>query len=152
MYMFNDRERRVVQELDEEYSRIYRRDPGSPASSMDLVYFLGDNPSFSRTWSAYSGRLPCFRRNKGFYLHRVSGRVLTPIDKVTPLGWPTTARASDNMLTSRLPALDTKRAELMAGNAMLLGNCAVVILVGLACFKKVSDKSTDWMVSTDTGR
>lgn len=100
-----------------------------------LYTFLGDNPSYSRTWSAFSGKLPCFRRNTGFYVERTTGRVLTPTDKITALGWPTTSEAARNMLTTVLPTLDEKRSGLMAGNAMLLGNCAIVMLVGLCCFK-----------------
>lgn len=132
-YFFNQREQMCVATLDQEFERIYQQ---RPKTSLDLVYFLGDNPSFSRTWSAFSGKLPCFRRNKGFYVHRPSGKVLTPADKLTALGWPTTKPIADSMLVSQLPSLDTGRAELMAGNAMLLGNCSIVMLVGLTCFRK----------------
>lgn len=69
-------------------------------------------------------------------MHRPSGKLLTPSDKLTALGWPTTKSIADSMLVTQLPALDNGRAELMAGNAMLLGNCSIVMLVGLTCFKK----------------
>ena len=139
-YMLNEREQKVARVLDQEYQRIYKK---QPREQLDLVYFLGDNPSFSRTWSA-RGRLPCFRRNTGFYLQRATGRVMTSVDRLTALGWPTTEGIASNMLTTCLPTLDTRRGELMAGNAMALGNVSIVILVGLSCFKRVSDSERGW--------
>ena len=68
---------------------------------------------------------------------------MTAMDKLTALGWPTARESAQNMLTTCIPALDTKRAELMAGNAMLLGNCAIVLLVGLSCFTKKAVDETD---------
>ena len=130
----------MVRVLDQDYKRIYG---GQPQQQLDLVYFLGDNPSFSRTWSA-RGRLPCFRRNTGHYLHRASGRVMTSVDRLTALGWPTTQQIASNMMTTCFPTLDTSRGELMAGNAMALGNVSIVILVGLSCFKRVSDSENGW--------
>ena len=138
--MLNEREKKAVRVLDKDYQRIYQ---GQPQQQLDLVYFLGDNPSFSRTWSA-KGRLPCFRRNTGFYFHRHSGRVMTSVDRLTALGWPTTGEIASNMLTTCLPTLDMSRGELMAGNAMALGNVSIVILVGLSCFKRVSDSEKGW--------
>ena len=132
-YLLNKRERKVVKELDAAFRSTFR---GEPGESPDLSYFFGDNPAFSKTWSATSGRLPCFRRNGGFYYHRKTGRIMTAVDKLTALGWPTVQEVSDNMMTTCVPLLDPKRGELMAGNAMLLGNAGIVLLVGLTCFKK----------------
>ena len=58
-YVLNQREQRAVQELDNLYRCRYESEP---SQNPDLVYFLGDNPSFSVNWSASSGRLPCLRR------------------------------------------------------------------------------------------
>ena len=35
-----------------------------PEDNPDLIYFLGDNPWSQLTWSATSGRIPCFRMAK----------------------------------------------------------------------------------------
>ena len=50
----------MVEELNEAF---YQRTGLTPESQPDLCYFLGDNPSYSKTWSAASGRIPTFRRN-----------------------------------------------------------------------------------------
>lgn len=65
----------------------------------------------------------------------------------TPCTWMAHHRRSIRQHVDE-PAADARPQ----GNAMLLTNCALVSLIGLACFKKVSDKSTAWMVSVDTGR
>ncbi|CAL1145743.1 unnamed protein product [Cladocopium goreaui] len=103
-YFLNERERKVVRVLDQDYKR----------------------------------------RNTGHYLHRASGRVMTSVDRLTALGWPTTQQIASNMMTTCFPTLDTSRGELMAGNAMALGNVSIVILVGLSCFKRVSDSENGW--------
>ena len=59
-YILNERERNLVTVLGEEYQHRYAK---PPQSDCDLVYFLGDNASWSITWSASSRRLPCLRRN-----------------------------------------------------------------------------------------
>ena len=64
---------------------------------------------------------------------------MTSVDKLTALGWPTTSPIADAMMATKLPTLDTKRAELMAGNAMHLGNVSLVILCGLVCFGRQKD-------------
>ena len=117
--------------------------------SVDNVYFLGDNPSFSVTWSCYSKKLPTFRRNSGWYYQRATGRVMTPSCKLSALAWPTTNEMAKSMLTSTLPSLDVKRSELMQGNAMNLMNVAIVVLLGLACFSRNPDEPADGLFSDD---
>ena len=62
---------------------------------------------------------------------------MTPSEKLTALGWPTLPALAKNMLTTPIETMDVKRGELMAGNAMHLTNAAIVLAVGLACFKRV---------------
>ena len=60
-YILNRRERDVVATLNTEFERRY---PGKrPHGAHNLIYFLGDNPSWSITWSATSNKIPCLRRN-----------------------------------------------------------------------------------------
>ena len=110
--MFNPRERGVVRQLDAAYVEKFET---LPESNPNLVYFLGDNPSYSKTWSAVSNRIPTFRRNAGFYYSPASRRVLLPMDKLAALGWPTTSHTALAMHTARFPLLDRKRGDLVAG-------------------------------------
>jgi hypothetical protein len=123
----------VVATLDDEYLRRFGTDP---ADDRDLLYFVGDNPSYSMTWSAVSGRVPTYRRNSGKYVHRQTMTWLTAVDKLASLGWPVTPEVAEAMGVPIVPVTDNARADVMAGNAMHFTNSAVVLLVGLACFGK----------------
>ena len=129
--VLNDREIAVIKHLDQEYRRRYCE---QPAANENLVYFLGDRVEWGKTWSAHSGKLPTFRRNKGFYVQRKGLKLLTPSDKLLALGWPVSMDTAASMQVPPLPSLDLKRADLMAGNAMHLGNSSVVLFIGLSCF------------------
>ena len=107
-----------------------------PVFDDNLVYFLGDRFEFSKTWSAVSGRVPCYRRNTGKYLFRKPMKFLTSTDKLASLGWPVTAEVAAEMGTTVLPTLDILRADLLAGNSMRLSNATIILLTGLACFGK----------------
>lgn len=125
-----------MKDLDRAYVEKYGADP---ADNPNLVYFLGDNPSWAKTWSASRGKLPTFRRNNGFYLSRPSFKIMTPGDKLAALGWPVTSGTAAAMMTTKFPSLDSRRGGLVAGNAMHLGNSGIVLLVGLVCFGRQFD-------------
>lgn len=60
-YLLSDNEAAYVQGYTEAYEERY---PGHKAiDNPNLCYFLGDNPTHMKTWSATSGRVPTFRRN-----------------------------------------------------------------------------------------
>ena len=59
-YLLTAREQQCITTLDARYMDYYG---DSPALDPDLVYFLGDNPSWSVCWSAASRQLPTFRRS-----------------------------------------------------------------------------------------
>ena len=132
-YLLNDRERQLVRQLDADYAKRFHKDP---ASDPDLVYFLGDRYEFARTWSAVSGAIPTFRKNRGKYLFRAKMCFLGHRDKLASLGWPMTSESASAMLTTVLPALDPQRSDCMAGNSMHLTCAALVLLTGLVCFAK----------------
>ena len=129
--LLNEREDFLVEQLDESFRKKFRRDP---SRSSQLVYFLGDRFEFGKTWSASSGRLPCFRKNSGIYLHRRSMLIYTGQDKLAALGWPTTSETAAALGCKCLPSVEPGRSDFLAGNAMHLTNISLVILVTLASF------------------
>ena len=133
LYILNPRERQLVYDLDCEYRRLYRAEP---VHDCDLVYYLGDSPSFSKTWSAASGRIPTYRRNQGKYLFRRHMRVMTGTDKLASLGWPVNESLAQELGTTVLPSLDARRSHLLAGNSMHLSVASLALLLGLVCFAK----------------
>ena len=135
--MLNSRERSVIAELNEAY--LERTDGEPPEKNKDLVYFLGDNPKWAKKWSAASNKLPTFRRNSGFYYSPATARVMLPADKLAALGWPTNLQAARGMGTKKFPAMDRRRGDLVAGNAMHLGNSTILLLLGLVCFGHQDD-------------
>lgn len=132
--LLNRREQTLVAGLDAAYRDLYHV---SPTTNPNLVYFLGDRLEWGKTWSAHSGKLPTFRRNKGFYLLRNGMKIMSPTDKLAALGWPVTQDIARSYGVTVFPSLDLKRGDLLAGNSMHLGNSSVVLLLGLACFGRV---------------
>ena len=133
LYILNQRERELVFKLDQDFRRIYKM---NPVVDRNLFYFLGDRYEFSRTWSAKSGKIPTYRLNQAKYLQRSSMQVMTGQDKLASLGWPVEECAAAELGTSVLPAMDSQRAHLLAGNSMHLTVSAIVLLVGTVCFGK----------------
>ncbi|CAE7660258.1 unnamed protein product, partial [Symbiodinium necroappetens] len=130
-YLLTPREEETLRSLDTSYIERFGR---HPASDADLFYCLGDNASFSKTWSAVSGKLPTFRRSGGVMLQRSTETVMSGCDKLAALGWPVTPEQALNMGCSQMPCRDPRRADQVAGNAMHLSNAALILLLGLACF------------------
>ncbi|CAE7029452.1 unnamed protein product [Symbiodinium sp. CCMP2592] len=61
-YLLNQREQEAVAKLDDMYRERFREDP---RQNWNLVYFLGDDPSWTASWSAVGHRIPTFRTNCG---------------------------------------------------------------------------------------
>ena len=59
-YLLNQRERSALRQLNASYKDRFKQDP---CQDEDLCYFLGDDPSWSQTWSATSRKIPTLRRN-----------------------------------------------------------------------------------------
>ncbi|CAJ1446413.1 unnamed protein product [Effrenium voratum] len=135
-YLLNERELLLVRQLDFAYISKFHR---HPALDPGLVYFLGDNASFSRTWSASSRALPTFRKNTGKYLFRRGMKFLTGQEKLAALGWPVNQGLAEEMMTTVMPSIDPTRSHFLAGNSMHLTNATVVLMVGLSCFGPVKE-------------
>lgn len=54
-YLMLPREIGVMKDLDEKFQREHGY---PPTGNDDLIYYLGDNPSWAATWSAKSGKIP----------------------------------------------------------------------------------------------
>ena len=68
-------------------------------------------------------------------MHRASLTIMSGADKLAALGWPVTACQAESMGCTPLACKDAKRSSAVAGNAMHLNNAAIVLLVGLVCFR-----------------
>ena len=120
-----------MQQLDVAYFQKYGR---AAEQDGELVYYLGDRFEWSRTWSAHSGRIPCYRHSCGKYLHRASMQLLTGQEKLCSMGWPITPEVAREMGCAELPSLDPQRSHFLAGNSMHVGNMSVILLIALSCF------------------
>ena len=106
-YLLNIRERQALSDYNKAYFHKYGMDP---CEQEGLFYFLGDNPSYSLTWSA-AGRLPTFRMNRGLLWSAKFNRWLTSKERLVSMGWPVTPEMALAMAVPQVPALDIKRAS-----------------------------------------
>ena len=81
--LLTPREQAIVRELNQAYQTMFG---ARPERDPDLCYFLGDNPSFSRTWTAHSHRLPTLRRNNGKLWFPSVKRWMTSAEKFLVMG------------------------------------------------------------------
>jgi hypothetical protein len=132
-YLLNQRETGIVQRLSEEYERRYH-EPASEAP--DLAMFLGDNDSYSKTWSACSGKIPTFRMSGGLMWLPHWRRWMCSSEKLATFGFPVRQFIAEAMGTPVLPIRDEKRASDVAGNCMNLSTVTIVEMIGLSCFAK----------------
>ena len=129
-YLLTQREAAALQQYEDEFYARY----GQRASSVDSLFvFLGDNPSYSLTWSV-NGRLPTFRTNQGFLWSVKHRRWLTAKERLVSLGWPVTGTVATAMAVPLIPATDVKRASDLAGNSMHFLNAGAQQLLALSCF------------------
>ena len=129
-YVLTQRERIALNQYEEAF---YTRTGQSARSQDDLFVYLGDNPSWSLTWS-FHGQLPTFRLTPGLMWHTKHCRWLTAKERLVSLGWPVVPTIASAMNVPLVPATDIKRASDLAGNSMHFLNCGVQQLVALACF------------------
>ena len=129
-YLLNAREQKALAQYESEYRR---RTGKSMEQSPSMVCFLGDNPSWSLTWS-FHGQLPTYRKNSGLYWIPALRRWLTAKERLLSLGWPVVPQVASAMCSPLVPALDVKRASDLAGNSMHFLNTGMQQLVALASY------------------
>ncbi|CAE7853726.1 unnamed protein product [Symbiodinium necroappetens] len=130
-YLLNGREKIQVQTLD----ACYRERSGhEPKLNQDLVYFLGDNASFTKCWSAVNNRIPTFRTNSANFWIPSKRRLLVTADKMSALGFPVCENSARSMGVAPVPCLDPRRGAKVLGNSMHLINATVVLFIALTCF------------------
>ena len=131
-YLLNDRERRELESYRVEY---FKRFGTIPEADPNAVFFLGDNTSFSLTWSTVSGKIPTYRRNSGMFWIPSLQRWMVPADKLASLGFPTTLQTSEMLgVDQPLPTLDPVRGASITGNSFHFTNCGIVMLLAMTCF------------------
>ena len=107
-----------------------------PALDPDLVYFLGDNVEFAITWSAVSGKVPCFRNNRGLYWIPSLRRWIVTREKLCVAGLPVHEPYAASMGVNVLPVRDLHRASSLLANSMHFATSTIVQFVALVCFAK----------------
>ena len=131
--LLTDREKQAALTWDHEYfckfGRLARND-------VNLVYFLGDSPSYGNVWSANSGMIPTFRLNSrsGLFWLPAQSRYMTGKERLTAMSFPCTKELSDAMQAPLLGATDTKRAADVSGNSMHFTSAGILQLIALSCF------------------
>lgn len=113
----------------------YERFSTLPSNDPSFCAFLGDNPSHSLTWSATSGRIPCFRTRAGFTWFYSKRRWMFWREQLTALGFPVFDEVSASMGCPPLPLEGIPSMARFAGNCMHLVNASMVLLTALCCVK-----------------
>ena len=133
-YLLLPRELDVLNFARNKYESTYNR---APDTDPNLAIFLGDNSSYSVTWSAHSHRIPTFRMNAGMMYFPYYGRWMCHAEKLATFGFPVRASLASALGTPTVPVRDERRAASLAGNCMVLPVVTIVTLVALSC---VADK------------
>ena len=130
-YLLTKREKKALADYELEY---WRRTGCSAVTDEDMFVFLGDDPTYSLTWS-FNGRLPTYRMNSRSALlwSCKCKRWLTGKERLCSLGWPVLQPVASAMSCPMIPALDVKRASDLAGNSMHMLNTGVMQLLALCC-------------------
>lgn len=132
-YLLFPREWAALQEVEEVYRKRFEREP---SEDPNLIIFLGDDPSYSLTWSAVSCAIPCYRNNSKtsiFWSPHMS-RFLTSREKLASMSWPVLDPIAEGLGVPVMPCFDITRAADMAGRGMHLITVGVQQLIALACF------------------
>ena len=131
-YLLTPREKAALAEYELEY---WVRHQSNMMWDEDMFVFLGDNPSYSLTWSFY-GKLPTYRMNSrsSILWNAKHKRWLTGKERLCSLGWPVIQSVADSMDCPMIPALDVKRSSDLAGNGMHMLNTGAIQCIALACF------------------
>ena len=155
-YLLTPREYSSIQKLDRLYFERYAM---QPEDNCNLVYYLGDDPDFTCTWSAISQRIPTFRRGAASakFWFPAARRWMTSAEKslhctvalgvfcqpqvleqlrLTAMTFPVRVPMSAAWNVPCLVAKDPKRAAQLVGNAMALQCAAFVQMLAFSCFSK----------------
>lgn len=129
-YILTPREREAVIYLSEAYeARFHQKASEDP----DLCMYLGDNPQWSKTWSALSGALPTLRMSAGFLWFPFHKRWMLPMEKLLSQGIPVDPTYARSMNVLSVPVADPIRINDLVGNSMHFSSVAIVQFVGLTC-------------------
>ena len=132
-YLMTPRERQTCETLDARFHIRFRKPPWG---DRNLVYFLGDDASYTTTWSGCSGKLPTMRCNSKSALFWLPSqqRPLTSKELLVSMGWPCVPEVAARMGVPIVGASDPKRAADLLGNSMHFTTAGIMQLITLACF------------------
>ena len=132
-YLLTDRELDTMRALSKNYQDCYGR---KASEDDDLVAFLGDSYSYTKTWSAVSNKIPTFRTSvrSGIMWSFKHRRFMTSKEKLVCMGWPVVQPVWEGMEVPPIPAQDIERASDLVGNGMHFTVVGVIQLLALCCF------------------
>ncbi|CAE8628110.1 unnamed protein product [Polarella glacialis] len=131
-YLLNEREMSVVAGAEIAYFQKFGQ---FAVNDEDLIVFLGDNLSYSLTWSATSNAIPTYRLSTGKHWIMHLRRWMASPEKLLSLGFPIRPSVAHAMgVHVHLPIRDVKRADQLTGNCMHFSSTAIVQLIALSCF------------------
>ena len=133
-YILTERENGVRITLDKKYRELAGQ---NAENDIDLCYFLGDSADY-QTWSYHSGRIPTMRLNNGLFWWPALKRFSIPKEKLLFLGMPVDHVLTQSLGVPCLGATEVDRAAVLAGNAMHLGNVALIELLTFSCFGEIA--------------
>lgn len=131
-FVLTPRERESLQGFTCEYVRRFGM---LPFADPNAFFYLGDNASYSLTWSCVSGRLPTLRTGRGLCWCPHIHRWLTVNEHLATMGFPTYPDLARSMGVSVLQFDDLSQARRFLGNAMHAGVAGVTLVVLLSCVR-----------------
>ena len=127
---------------------------GVAADNPNLVYYLGDNPSYGSRWSAKSDKVPTYRMTSGIYWVPSLDRWMTSKERLASMGWPVTPECATAMSCPMIGARDPHQAASLCGNAMHLQSAGIFQMLALSCFGPAEEHEmlvdpNNWLTTLD---
>lgn len=88
--------------------------------------------------SGNTRRIPTFRTTGGLMWWYQKKRWMSHRERLSSLGFPVTEEVAESMGVPQIPIRDRCRAAAISGNSMNFATAAVVQLIALASFEKIS--------------
>ncbi|CAE6961989.1 unnamed protein product, partial [Symbiodinium sp. CCMP2456] len=122
-YLLTEHEEKARRRLDATYVKKFGK---KPSDDPNLVYLLGNDPQWTTSWTAVSGRLPDIHGNvatgKFWYPH---------FTRLCAMTFPVTEASASVLGVPVLGTRDPKRAAQLVAGARSLHNAALIQMIAL---------------------
>ena len=135
-YLLLPREIEAIKCLANAYNERFH--PQQADEDSDLCMYLGDNPQWSKTWSAISGAIPTLRMSAGLLWFPFHKRWLLPLEKLLSQGVPVHSSYARSMKVLTVPVADPLRINELVAISMHFSSVAMVQFVGLCCLARTA--------------